>query len=87
VHSERPVHSGLAEAEAIVAKSCQLVLGLPSVKPDDDFYAIGGTSLSLIRVITELMDTGYDVDIEQIPVGAGMTIRQFAAAVSRSDSY
>lgn len=77
----------LAEAEAVVAKSCQLVLGLPSVRQDDDFYAIGGTSLSLIRVITELMDTGYDVDIEQIPVGAGLTIRQLSGAVSRSDSF
>ncbi|HEY0795434.1 MAG TPA: phosphopantetheine-binding protein [Acidisarcina sp.] len=83
--SQRAVHSGPAEAETVVVKSCQLVLGRPTVRADDDFYVIGGTSLSLIRVITELMDAGYDVDIEQIPVGASLTIRQLAAAVSRSD--
>jgi Phosphopantetheine attachment site len=83
VDTQRSVQSGPAEAEMVVSKSCQLVLGLPSVRQEDDFYAIGGTSLSLIRVITELMDTGYDVDIEQIPVGGRLTIRQLALAVSR----
>jgi Phosphopantetheine attachment site len=83
VDTQHSLHSGPTEAEAVVAKSCQLVLGRPSVSQDDDFYAIGGTSLSLIRVITELMETGYDVDIEQIPVGGALTIRQLASAVSR----
>ena len=50
---------------ALAAVWCEL-LGLERVARDDDFFQIGGSSLSAIALLSKLMAQGHAVDIELI---------------------
>ncbi|HZF89585.1 amino acid adenylation domain-containing protein [Streptomyces sp.] len=55
------------EREAAVRQVFEDVLGVPDVGPDDDFFALGGHSLSATRVITRLRAAlGTDVSLRTL---------------------
>lgn len=51
------------EAEAVFCKEMAEVLGLERVSVDEDFFLIGGDSLSAIRMITACAEEGYLITV------------------------
>lgn len=51
------------QAEQLLIECVKEVLSLPSVSIDDNFYELGGDSLSSLFVITQLQDHGYELSI------------------------
>lgn len=66
--------------ERAVADAFAVVLGIPAVGRDDDFFSLGGTSLSAVRVAATLGDTlGITVPVRAIFEGG--SVAAFAAAI------
>ncbi|MBI4579026.1 MAG: hypothetical protein HY718_04945 [Planctomycetes bacterium] len=75
--------SDLETAEA-VAECWRQVLRLPSIEEDDDFFQLGGSSLSLIRAIVLLNERGYDVDLDRVAAEPGLQLRQMTRHCRRA---
>jgi aryl carrier-like protein len=58
--------STLSEAERVVADIWMHVLNVSSVAPDDDFFAMGGDSLTAMRFILHAEAQGIVVTFEQL---------------------
>jgi acyl carrier protein len=76
-HPESPAAEAHSAASVLVAVG--RVLDLPAVDPDDDFFELGGTSLSVVRTIAVLKEEyGLEVSARQFVRDA--RIRAIAAA-------
>ncbi|YCK39673.1 amino acid adenylation domain-containing protein [Actinomadura sp. ATCC 39365] len=53
-------------AERAVAQVWQEVLGLDRAGRHDTFFAVGGDSISSLKVVARLRATGYDVELQQL---------------------
>ncbi|WP_433217547.1 amino acid adenylation domain-containing protein [Microtetraspora malaysiensis] len=53
-------------AESAVAQVWQEVLGLDRVGRNDTFFAVGGDSISSLRVVARLRALDYDVELQQL---------------------
>ncbi|MGW2217498.1 amino acid adenylation domain-containing protein [Nonomuraea sp. NPDC001684] len=53
-------------AEIAVAQVWQEVLGLDRPGRHDTFFAVGGDSISSLKVVARLRATGYDVELQQL---------------------
>ncbi|CDH19877.1 putative non-ribosomal peptide synthetase [Xenorhabdus bovienii str. kraussei Quebec] len=56
----------LDESETIVAKIWEKVLGRSNISADDDFYALGGDSILMLKVRSELESHGYGVGLSDL---------------------
>ncbi|MBI6550296.1 amino acid adenylation domain-containing protein [Xenorhabdus lircayensis] len=56
----------LGESEAIVVRVWGNVLGQYNIHPDDDFYVLGGDSILMLKVRSELEAHGYKVGLTDL---------------------
>ncbi|MDE9462049.1 amino acid adenylation domain-containing protein [Xenorhabdus bovienii] len=56
----------LGEAEMVVAKIWGKIIGQQSINADDDFYALGGDSILMLKVRSELEAHGYEVGLSDL---------------------
>ncbi|KQU49397.1 non-ribosomal peptide synthetase [Rhodococcus sp. Leaf278] len=70
-------------AEIAVVEAFEAVLETPRVGLDDNFFDLGGSSLSAMRVIGELRARSYDIGLQSLLMDA--TVTSVAARIS-SDS-
>ncbi|GAB48238.1 putative non-ribosomal peptide synthetase [Mobilicoccus pelagius NBRC 104925] len=76
-------HEPLTHWEQLVADAWTLVLDVVDLRPDDDFFALGGDSLAAEELMTRLRDD-LGVPGEQASsstIAQAPTLREFAAAV------
>nr|WP_272919266.1 condensation domain-containing protein [Streptomyces sp. SID8352] len=55
-----------ADAVSVLALVWRHVLGVPRVRPEDDFFALGGDSLHAIRVVGAARENGLHVTVSQL---------------------
>jgi amino acid adenylation domain-containing protein len=73
-------HSGLPDTGRRIEEIWQNMLGLPSVDRDRGFFELGGTSLTVLRMLERVNQTfGTDLDVTVLIDGA--TVRALAAQV------
>lgn len=72
--------TGDGATEALLRTLWSEVLDRPSVGLDDEFYALGGTSLSAVRVVMEARRHGLELPLD-VMLGEH-TVRQLAAALA-----
>jgi syringomycin synthetase protein SyrB1 len=78
---------GAAGTEARIAEVWRVVLDVPRVERDADFFELGGTSLSLLRMFTRVNEVfGLDLDITVLIDGATVRLlgRHVDAALAAS---
>ncbi|MFD6073144.1 non-ribosomal peptide synthetase [Amycolatopsis lurida] len=76
----RPKRAAPAEVEL-----CQIVgslLGTTAVAPDDDFYELGGNSVTAAMLVSAARKYGFRLDLRDIP--RLRTVRSFAAETGRA---
>jgi amino acid adenylation domain-containing protein len=56
----------LPETEAVIAKVWGEVLDQHDINPDDDFYSLGGDSILMLKVRSELEAHGWDVSLTDL---------------------
>ncbi|MFF9653240.1 condensation domain-containing protein [Streptomyces sp. NPDC014622] len=56
----------MTEAELLLAQVWKDVLGAQDVRPDDDFYSLGGDSLLALKVVTEAEARGLPLTLVQL---------------------
>ena len=78
--AEAPSRPPRTDGERLVAEVFAEVLGRETVDADDDFFALGGTSLLAVRVLAELGAT-TELDIPLRTLFTHRTVGQLAAAV------
>jgi amino acid adenylation domain-containing protein len=76
---QRVVDPPRSDAERIVARLFQALLKLPAVGRDDDFFLLGGDSLSVVELQTRLRDA-FGVGVQNIQEDA--TIAGIAARIA-----
>ncbi|QMV14757.1 amino acid adenylation domain-containing protein [Vibrio spartinae] len=64
----------LTETEAIVVKIWGKVLGQHDIAVDDDFYSLGGDSILMLKIRSELEMHGYEVNLSEL--GEHTTVRR-----------
>ncbi|MGK7873175.1 MAG: SDR family NAD(P)-dependent oxidoreductase [Xenococcaceae cyanobacterium] len=74
-----------SEAERQIAQIWQEVLGIPQVGIDDNFFALGGSSLPLIQIHTRLQ-TLFGHEISIVDLFKYPTIHRFAQHLNQADS-
>ncbi|MEV0251521.1 amino acid adenylation domain-containing protein [Nocardia sp. NPDC050712] len=74
--ARKPYRAPSTRAEQVVAEVLARVLGLPGVGAEDDFFDLGGHSLSAMRVVAGIHRTlGVDVTVQELfgaPTVAGL---------------
>jgi amino acid adenylation domain-containing protein len=71
------------EAEQRIARLWADVLGVADVGIDDDFYALGGDSITAVRLVAAMRESGLAVTVVDL-VSTG-TVRRLAAAVTETE--
>ncbi|MDE1497168.1 amino acid adenylation domain-containing protein [Xenorhabdus bovienii] len=56
----------LEESEAIIIKAWRKILGQYNIHPDNDFYVLGGDSILMLKVRSELEAYGYEVGLTEL---------------------
>nr|WTA65557.1 amino acid adenylation domain-containing protein [Micromonospora sp. NBC_00855] len=79
------VDPGLTPAQRAVARIWTAVLGIPQVRQDDDFLALGGDSLDAVRMISALRhEHGVELTLSQLY--AAPTLAEVANLVTSADT-
>jgi amino acid adenylation domain-containing protein len=81
-HPAEPAYPG--PDDPLVQRLCGLwaeITGIPRVAPDDDFLALGGTSLQVLRLVNRLR-AGSGIDLEFGQVFGASSARALAARVA-----
>ncbi|WP_222844271.1 non-ribosomal peptide synthetase [Aldersonia kunmingensis] len=85
---ESAVHRApITPMERAVAAAFGEVLGIETVGADDNFFDLGGNSLSAVRVIAELRDNGVEVPLQWLfsdPTPASIARRQEGSGTDAS---
>jgi amino acid adenylation domain-containing protein len=68
------------DTEALLANIWQVVLGLPRVSMDDNFFDIGGHSLAIMQVVSRIRQV-FAVELSLSAAFAAPTLSQLAAVV------
>lgn len=76
----QPAHRPSSATEELIAAIWREVLDVDSVSPTDDFFSLGGHSLSATRVVSRLRST-FDVDVEVGAVFDHPSVRELAQHV------
>jgi aryl carrier-like protein len=79
--AERAIDPPEGPAEELVAELWQTLLGVPVVGADDDFFDLGGDSLSASRFVGQLR--AMDIDLPLMTVFTHPTVRALAEPVAR----
>lgn len=90
-HDESPVTSptapsGLDPVEATVASIWSSLLGRPVTSADDNFFALGGDSLLLVRFMAKLRES-HPVAVPLRSVAANPTVRAVSVLVSQAQHH
>ncbi|HET6705648.1 amino acid adenylation domain-containing protein, partial [Amycolatopsis sp.] len=75
-----PVRAGLTEPQALLCGIFAEILDLPRVGPDDDFFALGGHSLTAVRLVSRIRSV-FEVEIPVQQVFRTSTVAGLAAAL------
>jgi len=79
--SDFPDSEMATAADGVEAKLCQLLaslLGIPAIPPDENFFSLGGDSLTAIRFVAAARELGIPLTVPMITAYA--TIRELANA-------
>ncbi|HIY42436.1 MAG TPA: hypothetical protein H9836_15075 [Candidatus Nocardiopsis merdipullorum] len=63
------------EREQAICDAFTTVLGLDRVRTEDDFFRLGGDSISALRLITKISGNGFEVTVHDVfshPTPAGL---------------
>jgi aryl carrier-like protein len=55
-----------SDAFAAVRSVWKTVLSLDAVRPEDNFFSVGGNSIIALRVVAELRDLGHKLEVADI---------------------
>ena len=69
-------------AEIVIAAWLQELLGVEQVGLDDDFFALGGHSLTAVRLFSRIRKT-YELDLELAILFEARTVRKLGAAIRK----
>ena len=83
---ERTPDEDLTSTERWICRVWCAVLGRPAVDPDDDFFAIGGTSLSAIQMLARL-ETALGRKVSVRTLLSASTLRRLAKAIHSSREF
>jgi acyl carrier protein len=70
-----------ADPAQVVADSWCVVLGVPSVAADDDFFELGGDSIMVTRIVSYLRRT-LDIEVDMLQVWDTPVFGDFRDAVA-----
>ncbi|MEW2380058.1 amino acid adenylation domain-containing protein [Micromonospora sp. NPDC047812] len=85
-HAERiSGKPSLSADEQRIARAWQTVLGIDTVRPEDDFFGLGGDSLSAMRVV-HLLESAERVQIRLDDVFAHPTLSALAARANKVET-
>lgn len=84
-HAAAPAPSGPDAVERQVAAVWKDLLGADDVGPQDNFFALGGDSLLMVRLIAKLR-TEFGVSIPLRVIAAAPTVRKIAQLVTRAQN-
>lgn len=73
---------GVAIVDTVAAIVAE-VLGFDEVKPDEDLFTLGMTSLTAIRIISRLNDM-YDIDLDLLAAFDALTVGNLAELTESS---
>ncbi|WP_052360692.1 non-ribosomal peptide synthetase [Oceanobacillus manasiensis] len=68
------------ETEAFIAWSWSEILGYPVINPMDDFYSLGGDSITGLRII-QILDMGYGLDLSASNLMGAPVFKDFVKSV------
>ncbi|WP_157494672.1 amino acid adenylation domain-containing protein [Kutzneria sp. 744] len=79
-----PVRTGITEPQALLCGIFAETLDLPKVGPDDDFFVLGGHSLTAVRLVSRIRSV-FDVEIPVQQIFRTSTVAGLAAALVHGD--
>ena len=74
------------QVEKTIARCWQKILGISSVSMDDNFFYLGGNSISVTRVVTEL-NTKLKIDIPVKDIFNYPVLKDFSASIEKRLTY
>jgi syringomycin synthetase protein SyrB1 len=77
-----PVPLGAASVEDAVREIWEEVLEVKGIGPTDDFFDVGGTSYSLVRMFARIT-TRFDVSLELSVLVEGVTMASLTASIEK----
>ncbi|MFF7633575.1 amino acid adenylation domain-containing protein [Kitasatospora sp. NPDC008050] len=69
------------ELERLIAGIWSEILGVAGIGPDENFFNLGGDSLTALRVAGRMLETPY-ADVSHVTVFEAQTVRELAAAMA-----
>ncbi|GAB2698337.1 non-ribosomal peptide synthetase [Kitasatospora kifunensis] len=81
VREEAPGDAPASELERLIVEVWSEVLGLDGIGLDENFFNLGGDSLTALRVAGRMLDTPY-ADVSHVTVFEAQTVRELAAAMA-----
>ena len=69
--------------DRILAEIWKETLALSAIQPDDDFFALGGTSRMAIQMVSSVRDA-FDVDVPLALLANASCFRDFSDMVERA---
>ena len=71
----------LAQLETAMSEILRDVLQVTEVKPDDDFFSLGGTSLGVLKLVAQISDR-FGIQVSMDIVAGGATPSSLAATLA-----
>jgi amino acid adenylation domain-containing protein len=81
-----PVTAGTPPLERLLTRLWTDALGVPAVRPDDDYFALGGDSLLGARILTRLRDVFEGEDLPSRTLFGTLTVAGMASAMRAQQS-
>lgn len=79
---EKCIDSNLTDMQKVLKEICCNIFNIHNIDIDDDFFEIGGDSVTVIKLINEIeKETGYKIEIED--VFSESTIRQLSVILEK----